>query len=64
MPLMTKAKRNLAQVAWLKRCGFMQNRARTELIEEILRAIEEFIKGVPQFDDVTLVVVKRKDKPT
>ncbi|HZQ09979.1 MAG TPA: GAF domain-containing SpoIIE family protein phosphatase, partial [Anaerolineae bacterium] len=33
-----------------------------ELIQEILRAIEEFTDGAPQFDDVTLVVVKRDEQ--
>jgi serine phosphatase RsbU (regulator of sigma subunit) len=30
-----------------------------ELTDEILRAVQEFSTGAPQFDDVTLVVVKR-----
>lgn len=30
-----------------------------ELTDEILRAVQEFSSGAPQFDDVTLVVVKR-----
>lgn len=31
-----------------------------DLIAEILRAVDEFSAGVPQFDDVTMVAVKRK----
>lgn len=34
-----------------------------EMTHEILRAIEEFSQGAPQFDDVTLVVVKRNLEP-
>ncbi len=30
-----------------------------ELTNEILRAVQEFVNGAPQFDDLTLVVVKR-----
>ena len=30
-----------------------------ELINEILRAVEDFTNGAPQFDDMTLMVVKR-----
>lgn len=31
------------------------------LTDEILRAVEQFTQGVPQFDDLTLVVVKRNE---
>jgi serine phosphatase RsbU (regulator of sigma subunit) len=32
------------------------------LTQEILRAVEDFTSGAPQFDDMTLVVVKRNDE--
>ncbi len=35
------------------------HRTAQELTDEILRAVQEFATGAPQFDDLTLVVVKR-----
>src|SRR5581483_2833617 len=32
-----------------------------ELTNEILRAVQQFTQGAPQFDDLTLVVVKRNE---
>jgi serine phosphatase RsbU (regulator of sigma subunit) len=30
-----------------------------ELVDEILRAVSDFSEGTPQFDDLTMVVLKR-----
>ena len=38
-----------------------RDKSATELIEKILAAVNGFSEGAPRMDDMTLVVVKRKD---